>query len=155
MLTNSFGTKHLPTTSHSRHKFRWCSPACSAYYHNKNVETCCRCCSFQGRYAQTKLYVMAFESSTFNTHRVEHWHHHSNSRRCIFRSFTREKETPQSQCVLSSIQCILRSSHSFQLDIVYSQPADTGTGTNVNTQLVYAVNHLKVSSYPSPARVHP
>jgi hypothetical protein len=25
----------------------------------------------------------------------------------------------------------------------------------VNTQLVYAVNHLKVSSYPSPARVHP
>lgn len=29
-------------------------------------------------------------------------------------------------------------------DIVYSQPADTGTGTNINTQLVYAVNHLKV-----------
>lgn len=29
-------------------------------------------------------------------------------------------------------------------DIVYSQPADTGTGVNVNTQLVYAVNHLKV-----------
>jgi hypothetical protein len=28
--------------------------------------------------------------------------------------------------------------------IVYSQPADTGTGVNVNTQLVYAVNHLKV-----------
>jgi transcription initiation factor TFIIE subunit beta len=28
---------------------------------------------------------------------------------------------------------------------VYSQPADTGTGVNVNTQLVYAVNHLKVS----------
>jgi hypothetical protein len=28
---------------------------------------------------------------------------------------------------------------------VYSQPADTGTGNNVNTQLVYAVNHLKVN----------
>ncbi|KAG5646178.1 hypothetical protein DXG03_004231 [Asterophora parasitica] len=28
-------------------------------------------------------------------------------------------------------------------NIVYSQPADTGTGTNINTQLVYAVNHLK------------
>jgi transcription initiation factor TFIIE subunit beta len=31
-------------------------------------------------------------------------------------------------------------------NIVYSQPADTGTGHNVNTQLVYAVNHLKVST---------
>lgn len=30
------------------------------------------------------------------------------------------------------------------LDVVYSQPADTGTGNNVNTQLVYAVAHLKV-----------
>lgn len=30
------------------------------------------------------------------------------------------------------------------LDVVYSQPADTGTGSNVNTQLVYAVAHLKV-----------
>ena len=29
-------------------------------------------------------------------------------------------------------------------DVVYSQPADTGTGSNVNTQLVYAVAHLKV-----------
>ncbi|KAG1807779.1 uncharacterized protein BJ212DRAFT_1385426 [Suillus subaureus] len=28
-------------------------------------------------------------------------------------------------------------------NIVYSQPADTGTGTNVNTQLVYAIDHLK------------
>jgi transcription initiation factor TFIIE subunit beta len=27
---------------------------------------------------------------------------------------------------------------------VYSQPADTGTGTDVNTQLLYAINHLKV-----------
>jgi hypothetical protein len=32
----------------------------------------------------------------------------------------------------------------FVIDIVYSQPADTGTGTNVNTQLVYAIDHLKV-----------
>jgi hypothetical protein len=30
------------------------------------------------------------------------------------------------------------------LDIVYSQPADTGTGNNVNTQLVYAVSFMKV-----------
>ena len=30
---------------------------------------------------------------------------------------------------------------------MYSQPADTGTGNNVNTQLVYAVNHLKVNRY--------
>ncbi|KAF9010735.1 transcription initiation factor IIE subunit beta [Cyathus striatus] len=33
-------------------------------------------------------------------------------------------------------------------NVVYSQPADTGTGTNVNTQLVYAVNHLKSTHNP-------
>ncbi|OCH91340.1 transcription initiation factor IIE subunit beta [Obba rivulosa] len=33
-------------------------------------------------------------------------------------------------------------------NIVYSQPADTGTGTNINTQLVYAVNHLKSTGNP-------
>jgi transcription initiation factor TFIIE subunit beta len=31
-------------------------------------------------------------------------------------------------------------------DVVYSQPADTGTGANINTQLVYCVDHLKVLS---------
>ena len=30
------------------------------------------------------------------------------------------------------------------IDVVYSQPADTGTGANINTQLVYAVDNLKV-----------
>ncbi|KAF8970698.1 transcription initiation factor IIE subunit beta [Flammula alnicola] len=35
--------------------------------------------------------------------------------------------------------------------IVYSQPADTGSGTNINTQLVYAVNHLKGT--PNPMRL--
>ncbi|OSD03654.1 transcription initiation factor IIE subunit beta [Trametes coccinea BRFM310] len=33
-------------------------------------------------------------------------------------------------------------------NVVYSQPADTGTGTNVNTQLVYLVNHLKQNGNP-------
>lgn len=33
-------------------------------------------------------------------------------------------------------------------NVVYSQPADTGTGTNINTQLVYAVNHLKSTHNP-------
>ncbi|KAF8621883.1 hypothetical protein AX15_007439 [Amanita polypyramis BW_CC] len=33
-------------------------------------------------------------------------------------------------------------------NIVYSQPADTGTGTHVNTQLVYAVDHLKSTHNP-------
>ncbi|GBE87123.1 Transcription initiation factor IIE subunit beta [Sparassis crispa] len=33
-------------------------------------------------------------------------------------------------------------------NVVYSQPAETGTGTNVNTQLVYAVNHLKTTGNP-------
>lgn len=32
--------------------------------------------------------------------------------------------------------------------MVFSQPADTGTGTNVNTQLVYLVNHLKSNGNP-------
>ncbi|KAH7907383.1 hypothetical protein BJ138DRAFT_1160306 [Hygrophoropsis aurantiaca] len=36
-------------------------------------------------------------------------------------------------------------------NIVYSQPADTGTGSNVNTQLVYAIDHLK--STPNPMRL--
>ncbi|KAF8901577.1 transcription initiation factor IIE subunit beta [Mucidula mucida] len=36
-------------------------------------------------------------------------------------------------------------------NIVYSQPADTGTGVHVNTQLVYAVNHLKGT--PNPMRL--
>lgn len=35
--------------------------------------------------------------------------------------------------------------------MVWSQPADTGTGTNVNTQLVYAVDYLK--STPNPTRL--
>jgi transcription initiation factor TFIIE subunit beta len=34
------------------------------------------------------------------------------------------------------------------LDIVYSQPADTGSGNNINTQLVYAVNYLKGTQNP-------
>ncbi|PAV15832.1 transcription initiation factor IIE subunit beta [Pyrrhoderma noxium] len=33
-------------------------------------------------------------------------------------------------------------------NIVYSQPADTGTGTDINTQIVYAVNHLKHTGNP-------
>jgi transcription initiation factor TFIIE subunit beta len=32
--------------------------------------------------------------------------------------------------------------------VVYSQPADTGTGINVNTQLLYAVNQLKSNGNP-------
>lgn len=31
---------------------------------------------------------------------------------------------------------------------MFSQPADTGTGVNVNTQLLYAVNHLKTNGNP-------
>ncbi|VDC07255.1 unnamed protein product [Peniophora sp. CBMAI 1063] len=34
---------------------------------------------------------------------------------------------------------------------VYSQPADTGTGTNINTQLVYAIEYLKNKN--GPARI--
>nr|GAT43665.1 predicted protein [Mycena chlorophos] len=36
-------------------------------------------------------------------------------------------------------------------NIVWSQPADTGSGTNINTQLVYAVDYLK--STPNPVRL--
>ncbi|KAG1766556.1 hypothetical protein EDD22DRAFT_878005 [Suillus occidentalis] len=40
-------------------------------------------------------------------------------------------------------------------NIVYSQPADTGTGTNVNTQLVYAIDHPQgtCSSTHNPMRL--
>jgi transcription initiation factor TFIIE subunit beta len=31
---------------------------------------------------------------------------------------------------------------------IYSQPADTGTGTNIMTQVTYAVNHLKTKTTP-------
>lgn len=44
---------------------------------------------------------------------------------------------PNSSCCGTN-ECLLL------LDIVYSQPADTGTGNNVNTQLVYAVSYMKV-----------
>jgi transcription initiation factor TFIIE subunit beta len=40
--------------------------------------------------------------------------------------------------------CILLPILNSSPDVVYSQPADTGTGVNLNTQLVYAVNYLKV-----------
>jgi len=33
-------------------------------------------------------------------------------------------------------------------NVVYSQPADTSSGQNVNTQLVYVVNHLKSTGNP-------
>ncbi|KAH8112097.1 transcription initiation factor IIE subunit beta [Phellopilus nigrolimitatus] len=33
-------------------------------------------------------------------------------------------------------------------NIVYSQPADTGTGSDINTQIVYAVDHLKHNGNP-------
>ncbi|KAJ7071455.1 transcription initiation factor IIE subunit beta [Mycena amicta] len=36
-------------------------------------------------------------------------------------------------------------------NVVWSQPADTGSGNNVNTQLVYAVDYLK--STPNPVRL--
>ncbi|EPS97328.1 hypothetical protein FOMPIDRAFT_1052540 [Fomitopsis schrenkii] len=39
--------------------------------------------------------------------------------------------------------------HKKKKHVVYSQPADTGTGTNVNTQLVYLVNHLKSTGNPT------
>ncbi|CCM03215.1 uncharacterized protein FIBRA_05339 [Fibroporia radiculosa] len=41
------------------------------------------------------------------------------------------------------------SSKSKKKHVVYSQPADTGSGTNVNTQLVYVVNHLKSTGNPT------
>lgn len=54
-----------------------------------------------------------------------------------------EEEEIKNQCVLLSIPPDARSECPVS-DVVYSQPADTGTGINVNTQLVYAVAHLKV-----------
>ncbi|TCD59958.1 hypothetical protein EIP91_011009 [Steccherinum ochraceum] len=41
-----------------------------------------------------------------------------------------------------------RPKTSIGTDVVYSQPADTGSGQNLNTQLLYAVNHLKSNGNP-------
>jgi len=46
------------------------------------------------------------------------------------------------------LPCQMKGLNVRVLDVVYSQPADTGTGNNVNTQLVYAVAHLKVCIRP-------
>ncbi|KAF8889021.1 transcription initiation factor IIE subunit beta [Infundibulicybe gibba] len=51
----------------------------------------------------------------------------------------------------SSVQASAQKKKRPKTNVVYSQPADTGSGTNVNTQLVYAVNHLK--STPNPMRL--
>ncbi|GJJ13968.1 hypothetical protein Clacol_008225 [Clathrus columnatus] len=40
------------------------------------------------------------------------------------------------------------SKRAFVIDVVYSQPADTGTGQNTNTQLVYVVTYLKDHGNP-------
>lgn len=64
----------------------------------------------------------------------------------IFYVFWQEEKAAKIQCVLLATDDY-SDTHS-RLDIVYSQPADTGTGQNVNTQLVYAVNHLKSTGNP-------
>lgn len=52
----------------------------------------------------------------------------------------------RSQSQASAIQLLAVSNVAIEAltGIVYSQPADTGSGQNTMTQLVYAVNHLKV-----------
>ena len=53
----------------------------------------------------------------------------------------KKKRVRSSGCLES---CVSVKVHSCRTDIVYSQPADTGTGTLSNTQLVYAVDFLRV-----------
>jgi len=98
-----------------------------------------RCSRFQSYNAPTRIYVLALDRS---------------SRRYRCSSSASEKETAQVECVDQALPPPQLEIYHQIPDIVYSQPADTGTGTNVNTQLLYAVNHLKVSqstcfsSYP-------
>ncbi len=61
-------------------------------------------------------------------------------------SSVKKKKRPKSSAYLHLLSTSVILIH--VLDIVYSQPADTGTGQNVNTQLVYAVNHLKSTGNP-------
>ena len=70
---------------------------------------------------------------------------HGRARGIEWRS-EQEEEAAKSQYVDSATKaklCLMALA-----DIVYSQPADTGTGQNINTQLVYAVNHLKQNNGP-------
>jgi len=69
-------------------------------------------------------------------------HHLHNPRRRPRPRRNVQKQVEWGDCILST-----SLTKRVSLDIVYSQPSDTGTGNNVNTQLVYAVNHLKVSVF--------
>ena len=89
-----------------------------------------RCSRFQSYNAPTRIYVLALDRS---------------SRRYRCSSSASEKETTQVECVDRTLPPPQLEIYHQIPGIVYSQPADTGTGTNVNTQLLYAVNHLKVS----------
>ena len=101
----------------------------------KYVSACTRCRSVQGFLAKTRLYVLAFKSIDAGAAKGHDVHEHG--RAC------KAKETAQNESI--------GAARSFQLlftdvlsDVVYSQPADTGTGQDINTQIVYAVDHLKV-----------
>lgn len=65
-------------------------------------------------------------------------------------TLARKRSGQNRACLVLRLSFFLLTPH--PKAIVYSQPADTGTGTDVNTQLLYAINHLKVCR-ASPARM--
>ncbi|KAI1790595.1 transcription initiation factor IIE subunit beta [Ganoderma leucocontextum] len=60
----------------------------------------------------------------------------------------RAQPTPPQQADSSALDGDPKKKKRPKSNVVYSQPAETGTGTNVNTQLVYLVNHLKATGNP-------
>ncbi|KAJ7802799.1 hypothetical protein B0H14DRAFT_2891190 [Mycena olivaceomarginata] len=63
-------------------------------------------------------------------------------------SLSKKKPRPKSSKNYTTQAAVLSDA---ALDVVWSQPADTGSGNNVNTQLVYAVDYLKGT--PNPTRL--
>ncbi|KAI5118624.1 hypothetical protein M0805_006992 [Coniferiporia weirii] len=80
--------------------------------------------------------VAAFKSSL---HRQDFTSWHSNP---SLKSQTEPAAAPTSSSETS------KQKKKPKQNIVYSQPVDTGTGSDINTQIVYAVDHLKHNGNP-------
>ncbi|KAF9439789.1 transcription initiation factor IIE subunit beta [Macrolepiota fuliginosa MF-IS2] len=64
-------------------------------------------------------------------------------------SFWHSQPAPETSAKLTTGNLYSTQEETAQMQyVIYSQPADTGVGTNVNTQLIYAVNHLKSMHNP-------
>lgn len=71
----------------------------------------------------------------------------SNKRTTVAATKSTPSPAPTSHPPISNKQELKRKRHD-QSNVVYSQPADTGTGKNIMTQVTYAIEHLKTKGMP-------